>query len=54
MREPSDPVPGTGRHGKGGSDRSQRIKHGAAPHDPKQEKIERQHSAALRRRARGQ
>ena len=30
MTEPRDPVPGTGRHGKGGADRKTRIKHGAA------------------------
>ena len=51
MREPSDPVPGTGKRGKGGADRRQRIKHGASDPDPKLGKITRQHGEAKRRRA---
>ena len=30
MREPSAPVPGTGKRGKGQADRRQRLKHGAS------------------------
>ena len=54
MREPSEPVPGTGKHGKGGSDRRKRIKQGSAPPEPKQAKITSQHGAAKRRRANNQ
>ena len=51
MTEPRDPVPGTGRHGKGGADRKARIKLGAALLDPKPAAIKAKHGAARRRRA---
>ena len=49
MTEPRDPVPGTGRHGKGGADRKTRIKHGAALLDPKQAAIKAKRGAAAAR-----
>ena len=51
MREPSEPVPGTGKRRKGGADRRHRVKHGAADPDPKLGKITSQHGEAKRRRA---